>query len=195
MTAEQPLTLSQGETILWTGAPSPAVLGMWLATKVLPFVVGSTFLVFWAMGLFGGMWAMSSGAGQNFNPFGVAGQVLPKVAPLAFLLACLYCWRLRKTYRYFITNQRAVFAGGLVVEKRRSVHYHKITDIEVSRNLLEQAFGLASLRIFTAGSTRGYASWPWGGDRAEITFPGLRDTDKAEGILNGRLKDYRSTGE
>ena len=195
MPSEQPLALSEGEAILWTGAPSPVVLGVWLGTKVLPFMLVSTFVVFWAFGFFGGMWAVTSGAGKDFNPFGLAGGAVFKVSPLALLLSCGYCWRLRQTYRYFITNQRAVFVGGLLVQKRRSVHYHKITDVEVSRNLLEQAFGLGSLKVFTAGSTGGYVSWPWGGERAEITFPGLRDAETAEGILNGRLKDYRSTGE
>jgi len=195
VTHERHLALSEGEAVVWTGAPSLAVLGTWFGTKVLPFTLASTFLMFWAFGFFGGMWALSAGAGKDFNPFALVGGVVSKAAPLAFLLACGYCWRLRQTYRYFITNQRAVFAGGLLIQKRRSVHYHKITDVEVSRNVLEQAFGLGSLKIFTAGSTGGYVGWPWGGERAEITFPGLTDPEAAEGILNARLKDYRATGE
>jgi hypothetical protein len=51
---ERHLALSEGETILWAGAPSPAVLGMWLGTTVLPFMLLSGFLVFWAFGFFGG---------------------------------------------------------------------------------------------------------------------------------------------
>ncbi len=195
MTTTQAIALSDGETVLWEGAPAPAVLGVWLVTKALPFTATSAFLAFWAIGFFGGMWAVSTGSGKDFNPFGLIGGALLKVAPLAFLLACGYCWRLRQTYHYFITNQRAVFVGGLLTQKRRSVHYHKITDVEVSRNIVEQGGGIASLRIFTAGGTGGYMTWPWGGERAEITFPGLADPGTAEGILNARLKNYRATGE
>jgi uncharacterized membrane protein YdbT with pleckstrin-like domain len=127
------LALTEGESVVWTGAPASAILGVWLFTKALPFMLVSTFFVFWASGFFGGMWAMSSGAGRDFNPFALVGGVLLKVAPLTFLLGCAYCWRLRGTYRYVITNQRAIFEGGVLIQKRRSVHYHKITDVEVSR--------------------------------------------------------------
>lgn len=40
-----------------------------------------------------------------------------------------------------------------------AVPYHKITDVEVSRSLLDQRLGFSTLKMFTAGSTSSRA-WP-----------------------------------
>ena len=36
------------------------------------------------------------------------------------------------------------------MRRRRSVPYHKITDLEVTRTLLDQLLGIGTLRIYTA---------------------------------------------
>ncbi|HBH03214.1 MAG TPA: hypothetical protein DDZ42_15055 [Candidatus Rokubacteria bacterium] len=48
------------------------------------------------------------------------------------------------------SRHRALFRGGLLVRRRRSVPYHKITDLEVTRTLLDQLLGIGTLRIYTA---------------------------------------------
>lgn len=190
--SENSLTLNDGEKILWQGKPEASVLGVWFFTKVINFTLVAAFITFWCFGFFGGMWATATNQEQGFNPFSTVGQALKLVVPLCALGAFVYVGALRQTYRYFVTNQRLVFIGGLLVKKRRSVHYHKVTDVEVSQNFLEQLFGVRSLKIFTAG---GSSFSGWGFERAEITFPGLRETSEAEQIVNSTLKSYRATGE
>jgi uncharacterized membrane protein YdbT with pleckstrin-like domain len=190
--AAQP-ALSEGEHVLWSGGPAPAVLGVWLFTRVLPATFTSTFLTFWAFAFFGGMWAFAT-ANKGFDPFTRAWPALTVVVPAALVASAVYCTRLRGTYRYFATNQRVIFVGGVLLRRRRSVHYHKVTDVELSQNVLEQLLGIGTLKLFTAGSS-GFN--PWGGwkDRAEVSFPGLDDPATPERIVNQALKAYRATGE
>ena len=194
MNLRDELALSQNEQVLWEGRPSPAVFGIWLFTKVIPATFAASFITFWVFGFFGGMWAATKRADEVFNPFALALPTLFVLAPLCFAGALAYCWRLRITFRYVVTNQRVVFNGGVLVRKRRSVHYHKVTDMEVSQNLLEQLLDIRTLKIFTAG-TSSFAGWPWGGERAEITYPGLREVQVPEQIINNTLRSYRATGE
>lgn len=183
--------LDEGEKILWEGEPVSSVVGIWFLTKGLWFAFMGGFLVFWCFGFFGGMWAAATKQ-EQFNPFLTAVGVLKWVVPLCLAVAFAYLIQLRRSYRYFVTNQRVVFIGGLLRKKRRSVHYHKVTDVEVSQNLLEQIAGLRSLKIFTAG-TSGMGGW--GMERAEIEFQGLKEADQAERLINNTLKSYRATGE
>lgn len=191
MKTEDFLVLDEGEKILWQGKPDASVLGVWLFTKGFAFVFAAAFLTFWSCGFFGGMWAVATKQ-EGFNPFLTAGQVLKIVIPLCVLGAFVYIANLLKTYRYFVTNQRIVFIGGLLMKKRRSVHYHKVTDVEVSQNLFEQLLGIRSLKIFTAGTSSSMGPW---GERAEIEFQGLKEADTAERLINTTLKSYRATGE
>ena len=190
--AESNIALNDGEKILWQGRPEASVLGVWFFTKVIGTALIASFLTFWSLGVFGGIWAAATNEGQGFNPLSSIGQALRIVVPLCALAAFAYVVALRKTYQYFVTNQRLVFIGGLLMKKRRSVHYHKVTDVEVSQNFLEQLLGIRSLKIFTAG-TSSMGGWGW--ERAEITFAGLKEADTAEQIVNSTLKSYRATGE
>lgn len=188
------LILNPDERVLWQGAPAPTVLAVWLFTRVLPFSFFAAFLVFWSFGFFGGMWAVATGQDKEFNPFTLAGGALKVITPLAFFLACAYIWFLRRTYSYSVTTQRIVFVGGLALRKRRSVHYHKVTDVEVSQNFLEQLLKISTLKIFTAGAS-GIPWWPGWGERAEITCPGIEDARIPEQVINNALRTYRATGE
>lgn len=190
MGTESSVALNEGEKILWKDRPDAAIFGVWFFTKGIPFVFATAFLTFWSFGFFGGMWAARTRQ-EGFNPFLATGQALKLVIPLSVFGMFVYLIGLRKTYRYFTTNQRLIFVGGLLMKKRRSVHYHKVTDVEVSQNFIEQLLGLRSLKIFTAGTS---SMGPWG-ERAEIEFQGLKEADTAEQLINQTLKSYKATGE
>jgi len=49
------------------------------------------------------------------------------------------------------------------------------------------------VKVFTAG-TSGFTGWPWK-ERAEITFPGLSESDIAERLIHDALRSYRATGQ
>jgi uncharacterized membrane protein YdbT with pleckstrin-like domain len=185
--------LTEGERVLWSGGPHTSVLGVWVFTKALPAIFMAAFLALWAFLFIGGMWATANGVEKDFNPFRGVGRALIVLVPVTLALSIVYIAALRRTYRYDISDQRVLFIGGLLVRRRRSVPYHKITDVEVSRNLLDQILGISTLKMYTAGSTS-FRAWPLK-DQAEISFPGLVDEQHAEGILNTTLSRFRATGE
>ena len=108
-------------------------------------------------------------------------------------LVLVYCRYLRRTYVYYITNQRCVFHGGIIRRVERSVHYHKVTDVEMSQNIIERILGISTLNIFTPGtSSRGSDS---SFQKAEISFVGLKDNESPADTINGILRKFRATGE
>ena len=125
----------------------------------------------------------------------VAGGVMALIAaPSLFILGLIYCSYLRRTYVYYVTNQRCIFHGGILRRIERSVPYHKITDVEMSQNFIERMLGISSLKIFTPGTGSMMAS-PFGGQRAEIAFVGLKDNETPATTINEIVRKFRATGE
>ena len=113
--------------------------------------------------------------------------------PGFLVLGMIYCEFLRRTYVYYITNQRCVFHGGIIRRIERSVHYHKVTDVEMSQHIIERILGISTLNIFTPGtsSRAGDSSF----QKAEISFVGLKDNESPAETINGILRKFRATGE
>ena len=93
-----------------------------------------------------------------------------------------------------IPNQRCVFQGGILRRIIHSVPYHKITDVEMSQNIIERILGISSLKIFTPGTGSLQAS-PFKGQRAELTFAGLSDNETPAASVNEILRKFKATGE
>jgi len=72
------------------------------------------------------------------------------------------------------------------------VPYHKITDVEMSQNIIERMIGISTLNIFTpgTGSIRGT-----GGQKAEISFVGLKDNETPAVTISKHLKELTAKGE
>jgi len=122
---------------------------------------------------------------------GIAGAVI--AGPGFLMLGMIYCEFLRRTYVYYITNQRCVFHGGIIRRIERSVHYHKVTDVEMSQHIIERILGISTLNIFTPGTSSrvGESSL----QKAEISFVGLKDNESPAETINGNLRKFRATGE
>ena len=93
---------------------------------------------------------------------------------------------LRKTYVYYITDKRCVFEGGILRRISHSVTYDKITDVEVSQDIIERALGIATLKIQTAGLG--------GKDKSELEFVGLTDAESPAAEVS-KLKQVLETGK
>jgi uncharacterized membrane protein YdbT with pleckstrin-like domain len=104
----------------------------------------------------------------------------------------VYYAKLKGTFQYCITNQRCIFEGGIIIRRKRSVPYHKITDVEINQNIIERGLGISSLKVFTPGT--GSAGMP-GFEKAEIAFYGLKDAEMPANIIQNILKKYKATGE
>ena len=64
----------------------------------------------------------------------------------------------------------------------------------MSQNIVERILGISSLKIFTPGTGSMIFS-PFGGQRAEISFVGLKDNEAPSISINEILRKYKSTGE
>ena len=181
------MKVQEGEEILHELGPERAVLWIWLFGKALPAGLVGGGLGFGMFGLLG----LIFGYGGFSFIGGIAGAI---ILGLGFLmLGMIYCEFLRRTYVYYITNQRCVFHGGIIRRIERSVHYHKVTDVEMSQHIIERILGISTLNIFTPGtsSRAGESSL----QKAEISFVGLKDNESPAETINGNLRKFRATGE
>jgi len=190
---ESVMKLQQGENLIHELRPETRVLGIWFFTKCLPAVFVGAFLCLWCFAFFGIMFSTSKPSDTPW-PIAVGGVTALILAPVILFLALVYCQFLRKTYVYYVTDQRCVFHGGILRRVERSVHYHKVTDVEMSQNIVERVLGISSLRIFTPGTGSMMMS-PFGGQKAEIVFAGLKDNEAPAETINEILKEFRATGE
>nr|MBC8379078.1 PH domain-containing protein [Planctomycetota bacterium] len=110
-----------------------------------------------------------------------------------FFAAFIYCYFLKRTYVYTITNRRCDFSGGILRHVRHSVPYHKITDVEMSQNIIERMLGISSLGIYTPGT--GSMNSGGSGRRPEIAYVGLKDNETPAEMINSILSNFKATGE
>ncbi len=184
------MKVQDGEQIVHEFIPEKNILWIWFFTKALPVCLiggGAGFGLVVVSGFI-----FNFGGESDFSFIG--GIVGAIILGLGFLmLALIYCEFLRRTYVYYITNYRCVFHGGILRRVERSVHYHKVTDVEMSQNIIERILGISTLNIFTPGtSSRGSNS---SFQKAEISFVGLKDNESPADTINGILRKFRATGE
>ncbi len=159
--------------------PARGLIVLWLISRCLPLALGVGGLVL-------------------FITSSIAGDLLPgvyvgcPVAAVTFALSAVYHVFLRRSYAYYITSRRCVFHGGILLEVERSVPYHKITNVETSRNIIERAVGISRPNLIAPG-TGGARS---GLDRlAEISFVGLRDSETPAWTVSNMLRSSEATDE
>ncbi len=105
----------------------------------------------------------------------------------------IYCFYLKRSYGYTITTRRCIFSGGILRRVRHSVPYHKITDVEMSQNILERMLGISSLGIYTPGT--GSMGNSTTGRQPEIAYVGLKDNELPSEHINHILSKLTVTGE
>jgi membrane protein YdbS with pleckstrin-like domain len=63
------------------------------------------------------------------------------VSIVGFLIVELY----RRSHKYFITNLRIIFKGGVLTKRERTIRYEKIADIDSRQGILGQIFGFGTI--------------------------------------------------
>ena len=183
------IAFEHSEKILFQGKPKKSILFIWIFSRVLLWtfiisIVGS-FLIMPGL-------VIIAAISYKTNSFAQLGSsILVVIASLfwwLFLFGSIFLYQvyLLKSYEYYITNRRVIFKGGLIRKSLTSVPFNKITNTEISQNLIEQFLGIYSFHIQTAGL---------GGVKVpEIIFVGLENASVPEKVLNDCLqkhhKDY-----
>lgn len=63
------------------------------------------------------------------------------VSIVGFLIVEMY----RRSHKYFITNLRIIFKGGVLTKRERTIRYEKIADIDARQGILGQIFGFGTI--------------------------------------------------
>mgnify|MGYP001574196475 CR=1 FL=1 len=152
---------SGAEKIYYASTPDVNVLFVWAFTKFLfPFAL----LVIFA----------SINAYQVFQNRSSSLVLLWTVLGIVFLFF-IYQVVLWKSYHYKITNNGIYFEGGVLVKRKKFVPFSKITNVELSQNIIEKIFNMNKINFQTAGTG--------GVPKPEITFEGLENVDKPKEVV------------
>ena len=167
--------IKEGEKLLYEGFPEESILFLWFFKALFFSFIFSVLLVSLVTPILSYNFLKSLGEIYFIN-------FLVFIIVLPFLV--LYYAALRKTYKYYITNERIIFEGGIIQKKIKSIYYYKITDITIAQNIIEKVLGISRVQIHTASM---------GTRIPEIEFVGLRDSKKPQVIILKQLNALRSS--
>ena len=175
-----PITLSYGEKIICEIKPLARLKWYWiLPTAVILFLIlllfsiGPIIVVFVGKGI--------TGARIGVIAFLVAFLVLFSII---FLVASLkYKWEY-----YWITNKRVIRRAGFIGYTYYSTPLERISDVIVTKGLLERIFGFGSLHLQTMAGQVTYGGY---GRGAEIVFYGLPNPESVQKLLFELIEQKR----
>ena len=165
------MRLLHTEMIVLEATPSPKVVGVWFFSKALPFAFLPAGIAFFS-------WIFINAAPRGTpQPYAATtGVIFVGVVFLAALvLAHFYNVFLARTYVYQVTSNRFIFSGGIIRKTTHAVEHRRVTDVQLSKNLAEQALALSSVNLSTPGTVNG------GPNAKNRSMPELR----LEGLTNG----------
>jgi membrane protein YdbS with pleckstrin-like domain len=127
-----------------------SAVGLWVTESVL-----STLLVGIAVGAFL-IWVPADTGGPV--------PLLRLLAPIALVLYALVAigvrpWFKHRTYRWEVTAEVAYTRTGWLAQTWTLVPVSRIQTVDVTRGLLQQVFGLATVAVFTASSQGTVRIW------------------------------------
>ncbi len=132
----------------------PAAYVVWYLVVLLLGVIASVVLIQWGLfftllgGLIAGTVVLLAYGGWRLpaDPFLFIPAWTVLMGGVGILLVELH----RQTHRYYITNYRLIFQGGLLGSHERSLRYSKITDVDGSRSLVGRILGYGTIIPVTA---------------------------------------------
>lgn len=163
--------LLPAESVVLDARPSSRLVWVWLFTKALPAALTVSMLAFVT-------WMFANAPTERGGPHpytslqGVGFVVFWFVVGLLAVHA--YNLYLVRTYIYRVTSHRFIFAGGILLKTTHAVEHRRVTDVQFTQNIMEQAFSLGSVNLSTPGTVNGGAN---GKNRSmpELRLEGLMD--------------------
>jgi uncharacterized membrane protein YdbT with pleckstrin-like domain len=181
----EPPTLPEGSQTLRRLKPSGSYLAYAYTGAVLAHVLpllGAPVLIL--LGLVVG--------GPGGLPLLLAGGLL-FVGGLGMLSVALVTVRLDWELRDYLIGSRSLrLREGAFVQRELTLSYANVQNVEVTQGPLERLFGFKSLRVSTAGGSRGKP-----GERAtghEARLVGLEDAEAVRDLILSALRQQRDTG-
>ncbi len=135
---------SQFNTVLMSNAWFPIIL--WGLVLLLVGVIIALVAIRWSifflyLAIFIG--AVAVLLWQNW--LSSSALFIPLYSVTASIIGFLCVEVYRRSHRYFITNQRLVFTGGVLTKRSRAIRYDKITEFNTEQGVLGQIIGFGTI--------------------------------------------------
>ena len=175
----------ENEIVLYDLRPDPRLLFIWFFCKVFLLAAAFyfvNFILIVAIFKFDAV-HLDLSKEELWSSIHESLKIVVVISSLYTFLGFLYIYLLRKTYHFYITNERCIFIGGILWYRKRSVPYHKITYAERRQSLFERIFGLSSILVYKI-FVRHYQSSQNRGRVTGLIFEGLTESDKVIEVIN-----------
>lgn len=130
---------------------------------------------------------MGWGIGKEVNGAeGVRNGILIAIGSNLLWILPLWIWvaPYRRSLQYEIEDDEVIVRGGVLTKTIKHVPYRTVTNIEITRGLIDRALGIGSLKIQTAGMS--------GSTGAEEHLAGLANVDEVYDRVVTNLRKFRS---
>jgi uncharacterized membrane protein YdbT with pleckstrin-like domain len=134
------MKLANDERVVYELNPSAKLIYIWTFTKCLVHGFASGFFLYFIVYIYIGVISTSKATSKGDIMFVFSLDMLlvcSIAAFLGFVISIIYHKHLIKTISYVITNKRCIYSGGILRKVMHSVNFGKITDVEISQNILE----------------------------------------------------------
>ena len=90
-------------------------------------------------------------AGTDALPFPLAGPALVAVAGIGVVAVALWQVAYYRRFEYDLTDDGLEIASGVISRRHREIPLGRVQNVDISRNVVERALGVAALDVETAG--------------------------------------------
>lgn len=186
------MKLAKDEVVFHELKPSPKQIVIWFFTKCLTHGLATAAIPGFTWWIYATIVEANRGVILDAYDFFLLVAALLMV--LGTALSFIYNRYLLASITYVITDRRCVWKGGIVRKVEHTVSFHKITDVECSRNLVEQILGLSTINLFTPGtSSMRVGAGAKSQTIPELRFEGLLESEDVAETINEQVRRYGGT--
>ena len=186
------MRFASDESVIFNLQPSHKLIYIWLFSKCLVHGIAAGFLSYAAAYFYIGFSAIKGDPRIKIIFSIDAVLITIAIGTIGWLLSFLYHRLVLRTVSYVITDKRCIYSGGILRKVTHSAPYSKITDVETSKNIIEQILGISTISLFTPGTAsvnpRNYRR-----PIPELFFQGLVDAEDVAQHITERLNQNRPT--
>jgi membrane protein YdbS with pleckstrin-like domain len=119
---------------------------VWGLVLLLAGVVASIIAIRWSI-FFLYLLIFAGGAGLMLSQgwSDSSGIFIPVYTVAVSIIGFLFVEAYRRSHKYYISNQRITFKGGIVTKQERTLRYDKVTDINAKQGIIGQIFGFGTI--------------------------------------------------
>jgi hypothetical protein len=141
MDGSSPFQLRPGETLLWEGRPA---LGPFVATSAQSALTGA----FWLAGLLWlALWVQGSSLSSGLKLL-IDFVVFPaSLIPLLMMFPLILCYKAYRLTRYQVTDQRVLFAEGLLRGRIRSLEWSQVANIQSVQRAVNRLWKTGTIQV------------------------------------------------